>query len=348
MFLNESPFWSPSEITLPKSRLATILGMRQIGQLDRFPQSKMRVVNAILSRMSFDELAKCIEIGKDFVCGYRPGIIACNDDFNAVAEKTNIGPVYREFARQVLVDGVKISSINTDFSGKQVVDQACITICRQIAGIDSYRSNTVKEVITKFDIFAEPDKIHKGSHVFASLSGLSLKMVQSYLVGSVVPEFSVAAYASLLMKMPNSEISVIYDLMNTVLDEVLLIDDNYWFDSKKGIDSKMIIIGIPACFRSSLYVSPDINSTSVFPDVFSIQLTLDSILSFKAASNDAMKKDDFYFTFKDVLVVDFLKVKALVDRGVSLFYLSNVYGEETGKNKLALYNRYTRKLNKPM
>jgi hypothetical protein len=345
MKLPKSILWDNHEITVSRSNLATILGMRQIGQLDRYQGVRMNVVGAILSTMTDSEIAKQVDIGKDFVCGYRPGIISDEGLFDFAADKTRLSPIYREFARQVLVDGVKVSSIDASWPVKQAVDQACISMCRQIASIDNYRINAVVNVVEKFNKLSL-SSAYDGTHVFAALTGLPLKTINAYLSGDVVPDFSLAGYSSLLLNLPSKDVRAIYELFEMTAEKIKLLDDQYWFDTSSGTKSKIDLISDGVVFKVKEFLSPCASSGFKFADIYTIKSILIDIDNFILNADEAIKGDKFVFTYKGSLIGSFYALNTLIKNGVSLFNMSQSYGKEHGKNETALYKRYVRKFGK--
>jgi hypothetical protein len=337
--------WEKCDIKINRSKLAKILGLRQIGQIDRYSEVRIKIVSFILSTMSSKAIEKQTEIGKNFICGYRPGIIPNNEIFNSAAENSRLSPVYLDFARQVLVNGATISSLSANGSEKLAVDQACITLCRRLASIDTYRSQTVRDAIAHLDQFAVEGSTYNGVHLFASLTNTPLKTVNSWINNEIIPDFSSCAYHSILLHLPRKDVVSLYKLFDDTAALIKTVDEDCWLESSSGLNHKIKLISGNDSFKYNEFYKPNMDSGSRFPDILMIRNVYDKLSEFLnfATSRD---KNDFSFEYNTGIFGSFVLLKKLIDCGESLFYLSKVYGEEHNKTKIALYNRYTRKFGK--
>jgi hypothetical protein len=250
-----------------------------------------------------------------------------------------------DFARQVLVNGATISSLSANGSEKLAVDQACITLCRRLASIDTYRSQTVRDAIDYLDQFAIKGSKYNGIHLFASLTNTPLKTVNSWINNEIIPGFSSCAYHSLLLHLPRKEVVSLYKLFDDTAALIKTVDEDYWLESSSGLKHKIKLISGNDSFKYDEFYEPSMDSESRFPDIFVIRDIYDKLSEFLsfATSRD---KNDFSFEYNSGIFGSFVLLKKLINCGESLFYLSKVYGEEHNKTSIALYNRYTRKFGK--
>lgn len=202
---------------LAPMRAAKLLGLRQYNQLTTSLQKNKRILFPLMvSTLSPKELERQIQVGEQFICGYRPGVIADETLFDELAFRTNISLPVLKLAKSVLVSGIPLEDLDIHGSGvtsRQSVDQACVTFCRMMVGIESYRTQAFKQAlahVSKHATRVEPFT------VLSTLSGDSIKRLKEYESGAEVPTFSQAAFFSLI----SASSDAIVRWIDGVLDQV--------------------------------------------------------------------------------------------------------------------------------
>ncbi len=344
-------FRDDKEINLSRSNLAAILGMRQINQLSQFPDYRLKIVSSVLSFMSEESKEKQIQKGKSFSFDFTPGCIGSKKDFDSYVSKSRMSDKLVPYCEKVLVDGVSLNELDIDSATKQSLEQACISINRIHCNKAKERIIEVKNTFKRFDKILKGKK-HGSDYVFAALTGVSVAMASTYrfldetkadeLDSSVIPNFTLTAYSSLLNHLPEDLVISISELITDISNKLSFFDNNFWIEGCSALKGKVDALSLLPSIKAGTIL--DKNKNSVFPNIFKLMdysASIDSLLTL------LKKIDGFVFRTEDGKHIgSFLKIKEMIGNGHSLFSISKSYAEMFDKEQTALYHKYNRKLKK--
>lgn len=217
----------------------TLMGMRQLSSLsNRLPLRREIVLNYLLDIMTDAQIQDQIEIGREFICGYRPGVIASAKDFEFITANSSMSAENLALVRKVLVDGTPLSALEISSLKKQEINQGCITVCRRIAGIERYRTKVAKMALDHCRASVSDDAM--GDVIFSMLTGFAPERIahianndSDHASDHAKVEFTAAAYCSLLMRFPAGDLQAMAQMIQAINDQLDWLDRNILFRASK-------------------------------------------------------------------------------------------------------------------
>lgn len=322
--------------------LAHMLGMRQINMLRSADKRRIPLVNALLARMTDKQIADQIEVGKEFVCGYRPGIVRDEKAFDSVAKTTAISAQYVTYVKQVLVNGLSLKMLDINSQQRQIVDQGCITVCRKMADIEAYR-------ITAFDYFmsriSESVQNKESLHIIMIASMLScttVDMLRAYQDRKEVPSFSISAYLSLLSSsLTKEDFLHIEALFVYVKDAIIDMSENWHFytEEEKSVKNTSIEKVTNIELHKHFYDLIVLHKSKKTPSIVEFIEARDRFIEFYAQYPPLT----YLNKINGVYAISFNAIKRVIKSGDStLAKMSTDFMNRTGKSYTYLYKAFAR------
>lgn len=324
--------------------LAHMLGMRQINMIERNDMSRKELVHYLVSKMSDEQIRQQLEVGKEFVCGYRPGVVQDVAVFDEAASKTRISEGNKALVKKVLVDGIPLKSLEINGQEKQIIDQGCITVCRLLASVDRYRRTTACELVAKVQASLEDPSLTM--IVVSCITGVSVPSLVNHIdkESDQVPGFSIAAYMAMAKNMlDQSELREIESNIAKIRDFLLDMNLN-WYLHSEGLSKKTDKI------QKALGTSTSIANLSLLFEKQNKQCPPVSEIF-----DLAQRINEFYEDFKfneikevnGVLISNFNNVKSSIESGKrTLYSVSHDFTSRSNKELTSFYNTYKRWLAK--
>lgn len=330
-----------AEKRISQQRLSWMLGMRQITMLERADMTRKIMMHYLVSKMSDNDIEEQIRIGKEFICGYRPGIIPNEQMYDEAAKKTRFSERNKELVKQVLVGGTPLKGLKISAQERQIVDQGCITVCRMFASIETYRKNTAVSLHSKVYDAIEDKRL--SFLVTSCVTGTAIKSIKSYLDpndSKMTPPFTSSAYFLLAEKFMSADEFREIEAMLKYIEQSLndLIDN--WMFYAEGIKKKTYKIekAIGAQILVENVHQLLVKQARECPDILALDDLKQNLVDFYRLS-----KDEYMFSVNDVLAVSLSASQEAIESGRgSLYGISSGIRLKTDQNVTAFYKQFSR------
>ncbi|MCH9743253.1 MAG: hypothetical protein K0U21_08615 [Proteobacteria bacterium] len=321
--------------------LAHMLGMRQINMLHSI-ERRMPLVNAIVARMSDKQIADQIEVGKEFVCGYRPGIIRDEKVFDSVAKTTSISSQYLGYVKQVLVGGMTLKMLDVNSQQRQIVDQGCISVCRKMADIEAYRIAAFEHLMARINESLKEKNSDHSLIIASMLSCTTVDMVRNYSQHKEIPSFSIAAYYSLLHSfLTKEDISHIEDVFLYVKNAMIDMSENWHFytEEERSVKNHSIEKATNIDLFQHFYNLIILHKGKKTPSITEFIEAKERFAQFYAK----YPRLTYVNNINGVFAISFNGIKKIINGGDStLAKMSSDFMNKTGKSYTYLYKAFSR------
>lgn len=323
-------------------RLAWMLGMRQINMIEKDNENRRELVHYLVSRLTDAEIEEQVMLGKEFVCGYRPGVIKDGAIFDEVTSGAKFSDKNKALIKEVLVYGKSLKSLKLSGSEKQTIDQGCITVCRKIAPIESYRKTAARELFLAIN--SALDEKQFSYIVMSCLTGASIPTLMEYVdeESPKAPPFTFSAYCLLVKKAMDEkdyrELGLLVSSLSSSLHD--LHKNCYFVGEGRKVDKIKNVIGLDFNILNLISLFDKQNKHSPKPsELWDLKVSIDA----------------FYNKFKvshmlklgGCLVVSYNKVKdGILSGDLKLSVVSRSVGSVAGNQELAFFNAYNRWINR--